>query len=285
MATPVARVRACTQSPTVPSRASSTTETYSPAPAGEYHWCPPRPRPAVCWPATTRVPSGVPCAASFAARSLVDEATGKYRTRDPSGVASPCVRACSSPSARPTGTDAARSISVMTGPSARVPARCRPRAPSASARRPTRSRRPSSPVPECASSVTPPDTSVFARPEMMVTACRISGVERLSSRMISAPDVAASAASSTLCASTSTAKAGRGRTGLRDGRTDPSGQPHVVVLDQDQVEQPEAMVGASADTHGVLLEGPQRGRGLTGIEDGDAPGGRVNKGARGGGNA
>ena len=107
MATPVARVRACTQSPTVPCCASSTTETYSPAPAGEYHWCPPRPRPAVCWPAMTRVPSGVPCAASFAARSLVDEATGKYRTRDPSGVASPCVRACSSPSARPTGTDAA----------------------------------------------------------------------------------------------------------------------------------------------------------------------------------
>ena len=48
------------------------TERYKPAPGGEAHVRPRRPRPAVCSSATTHVPSAAPASASRAATSLVD---------------------------------------------------------------------------------------------------------------------------------------------------------------------------------------------------------------------
>ena len=133
-----------------------------------------------------------------------------------------------------------RSRSQVRRP-ARCRARCRRPGPSASRRRPTRS----APVVASSgirSSVTPPDTSVFARPATIATAWRISGVVMLSSRMMSAPASAASDASATVWASTSTGRPGEAARAFARAWRDTAGQPDVVVLDQDQVEQPEAMV-------------------------------------------
>src|SRR5690606_5724135 len=56
---------------------------------------------------------------------------------------------------------------------------------------------------------------------------------------------------------------------------DPARERDVVVLDQDAVVEGHPVVGAAARTDGVLLDGPQRGRRLAGVEDRDAPGSRV----------
>ena len=55
----------------------STTEQYSPASGAENQRRPCRPRPAVCMPATTVVPSAAPAAASSRARSFVDDTTAR----------------------------------------------------------------------------------------------------------------------------------------------------------------------------------------------------------------
>ncbi len=57
--------------------------------------------------------------------------------------------------------------------------------------------------------------------------------DRLSARMMSAPAASASSTSSRLCASISTVRSGRCLRGTRHGRFDASGEPYVVVLDQD----------------------------------------------------
>src|SRR5258708_787023 len=50
----------------------SMADTYRPAPAGDAHLRPSRPRPDVCAFAATTEPSVAPCSAIAAARSLVD---------------------------------------------------------------------------------------------------------------------------------------------------------------------------------------------------------------------
>src|SRR5207249_1336144 len=49
--------------------------------------------------------------------------------------------------------------------------------------------------------------------------------------------------------------------GGRDGRGNPAGGCDVIVLDENAVVEPQAVIEAAADTHGVLLQDPQpRGR-------------------------
>ena len=52
-----------------------------------------------------------------------------------------------------------------------------------------------------------------------------------------------------------------------DRRADAAGEGDVVVLDQDRVVEAEAVVGAAADAHRVLLEGAQARRRLAGAGD------------------
>ena len=54
----------------------------------------------------------------------------------------------------------------------------------------------------------------------------------------------------------------------------------MVVLDQDAVVQPAAMVRAGAGADGVFLERTERRRGLARVEDGDRAAGRVDETAR-----
>ncbi len=151
MAMPVASVSLWTQSAADPSRASRIADMYRPEPGGENHACPARPRPAVCCPAMTSVPSDAAPSARRKARSLVDEATGKYSTVEPSGSASPCAIAAARPSSSSRGSGDGRSISGTAMAAVRSRARCRPPAPSGSRRRRRRSRRRSPPARECGS--------------------------------------------------------------------------------------------------------------------------------------
>ena len=117
------------------------------------------------------------------------------------------------------------------------------------------------------SRVTPPDTSIFARPAIRATASRVSSSDRLSSRMTSAP---AAIAASTCCEAL---RFDLDRHLLAGGfhplerHRDAAGEADVVVLDEDAVVQAAAMVAAAAGADGVLLERAQRRRGLAGIED------------------
>ena len=51
----------------------------------------------------------------------------------------------------------------------------------------------------------------------------------------------------------------------------------MVVLDQDPVVEPEAVIGASTRAHGVLLQGAHQRCRLARVEDGDATGGRIDE--------
>ena len=117
------------------------------------------------------------------------------------------------------------------------------------------------------SSVTPPEISTFARPRgaadgladvVDATCCRPASM--------SAPASSASSTSSSVCASTSTRRPGGALARARDRRRDAAGQPDVVVLDQDRVEQPEAVVGRRRRRDGVFLERSQRRRRLPRVE-------------------
>ena len=52
-----------------------------------------------------------------------------------------------------------------------------------------------------------------------------------------------------------------------DGRADPAGRRDVVVLDQDPVVEGEAVVEPAAHADGVLVEDPEPGSRLPGVED------------------
>ncbi len=52
-----------------------------------------------------------------------------------------------------------------------------------------------------------------------------------------------------------------------DGSRDAAGEAQVVVLDQDRVVEPDAVVRAAAAADGVLLERAQAGRRLARVED------------------
>src|SRR5687768_14974807 len=75
-ATPAAIVSIGTTAPS----GRSTTDTYSPAAAGDAHARPNRPRPAVCALAATTSPSAAPRSARTAAASLVDDTLGYQMT-------------------------------------------------------------------------------------------------------------------------------------------------------------------------------------------------------------
>ena len=127
------------------------------------------------------------------------------------------------------------------------------------------------------SSVAPPEISIPARPRTRATASRMTSVGRLSIRMTSAP------ASMRLIDFVETLRFdfdGKGRL-LRacpcDGLADASGEPHVVVLNQHGIEEPDAMIGRASHCHGVFFERAQRWRRLSGVEHGDASAGRVHE--------
>src|SRR5688500_6469184 len=63
----------------------NTTEMYSPAPGGENHFRPNRPRPSDCAQAMTVAPSGAPRSASAAATSFVDVVSKKKYAGSPNG--------------------------------------------------------------------------------------------------------------------------------------------------------------------------------------------------------
>ena len=75
------------------------------------------------------------------------------------------------------------------------------------------------------------------------------------------------------------------RARARPRACDAAGEPDVVVLDQDRVEEADAMVRRAAGAHRVLLERAQRRRRLARVEDGDAAAGRVDELARARGDA
>ena len=111
------------------------------------------------------------------------------------------------------------------------------------------------------------DTSSTARPATWATAARTSSGVMLSSSRRCAP---ASSASSISAASRTSTASGE----LRPGRARPSHrlahaarQRGVVLLDQDEVEQTDAVVDAAAVRDRGLLEHPQPGRGLARVED------------------
>ena len=52
----------------------------------------------------------------------------------------------------------------------------------------------------------------------------------------------------------------------------PAGQPLVVVLDQDPIVEPLAVIGAAAADDGVLFEDAEARRGLARVQDRDAAG-------------
>ena len=129
------------------------------------------------------------------------------------------------------------------------------------------------------SSVTPPEISIFARPrarrrrrECDRSACCRRGSSRRRPR---APRRPARASPPRFRPA---APAGGART--RDGGLDAAGQTDVVVLDQDRVEEADAMVRRAAGADGVLLQHAQRRRRLAGVEDRDAAAGRVDEPAR-----
>ena len=75
------------------------------------------------------------------------------------------------------------------------------------------------------------------------------------------------------------------RARARDRGGDAAGEADVVVLDQDRVEQADAVIDRAAGAHGVFLERAQRRRRLARVEDGDAPAGGVDEAPRARGDA
>ena len=67
--------------------------------------------------------------------------------------------------------------------------------------------------------------------------------------------------------------------GPADGGADAARRDDVVFLDQDAVVEAEAVIGAAADAHGVLLREPQAGQRLAGVQD---PGAGAGDGIRAG---
>ena len=167
----------------------STTDTYSPLPGGENQVCPRRPRPAVCSSATTTAPSLSPVAAIDAATSLVDPTVSKNTA--------PCdpIRPRSVSRGRLSRASISKLMSIAGAEwvSAPTETQSAPVAASSGMR----------------SSVTPPEISILARPFARATASRMSAVDMLSTRIVSAPAASASSTSARLSASISTGMPGR----------------------------------------------------------------------------
>ena len=109
----------------------------------------------------------------------------------------------------------------------------------------------------------------------------------LSSRTASAPWASASSNSARVRTSTSIGcDPRRLRCARSSSRRDAPRQRNVIVLDQHSVGKIQAMVLTAAAAHCVLVEHPQAGRGLAGVEDAcPGPGNRIHKLASQGGDA
>ena len=104
-----------------------------------------------------------------------------------------------------------------------------------------------------------------ARPPTCATAARISSGLMLSSSRRAGP--AASASSISAGSRTSTVTAGpAARRAPAHGRAHAAGHRAVVLLDQDRVVEPRAVVDPAAVRHRRLLERPQARRRLAGVE-------------------
>ena len=130
------------------------------------------------------------------------------------------------------------------------------------------------------SSVTPPEISVCARPRVRATASRISSSVRLSSRILSAPACKRLVDLREALRLDLDRQPGAMLPGPIDRRLDASGEPDVIVLDQDRVEQSGAMVGGAAGAHRVFLDHAKRRRRFSRVEHDDPPAGRVDESAR-----
>ena len=97
---------------------------------------------------------------------------------------------------------------------------------------------------------------------------------------MSAPARSASSTCARLCASTSIGMSRLRGAHPRHRRLDAAGQPDVVVLDQNAVVEPHAVIDGAAGAHRVLLERAQQRRGLARVEHDDAPARGVDELAR-----
>ncbi len=116
--------------------------------------------------------------------------------------------------------------------------------------------------------VTPPLASSVARPSTCATAARSPASSMLSSSSRGAPAASASSISRASRTSTSSVSASCGACVARacDRRRDASRGGDVVLLDQDRVVEPRAVVDRAAGRHRRLLERAQAGRRLARVE-------------------
>ena len=110
-----------------------------------------------------------------------------------------------------------------------------------------------------------PDASVITFPPAMPTAFLRSSTVMLSSRTASTPSESACSSCVDLDLDLDEV------TGMRlrafDGGADAAGKRNVVVLDQNRIIEPEAVIAAAAGADRVFFQRPKSGRGLAGADD------------------
>ena len=66
---------------------------------------------------------------------------------------------------------------------------------------------------------------------------------------------------------------------MRHRRCDATGEPNVIVLDEDGIEEPDPVIRRPASSDGVFLQHAKRGRRLARVEDRNAAAGGVHESA------
>ena len=116
------------------------------------------------------------------------------------------------------------------------------------------------------SGVTPPDTSISARPATRATASRTSAGVMLSSSSRGAPAASAASISASSRTSTVSGRSGRAARARRTASPTPPASAEWFSLIEDRVVEPGAVVDAAAVRDRRLLQPPQPGRGLARVE-------------------
>src|SRR5689334_17811004 len=278
MATPAASVRSSVaRGASTRARAgASTTDTYRPARGGENHVWPRRPRPAVCSSATTTDPSAsLPSAAAVAIRSsatsLVDEIVGRKSNRDARRPRRGPTRAIASRYSTPSGVAASEWFDFKTDVDRRRGMRQRAHRNEVGAgcrefRNPLE--RDTAGDFDLRTATGPRDRLADVGGRHVVDEDRVGARDKCSIHLVEPFrfDLHRHARPMRPCPGY--------------GRTHAAGEANVVVLDQDRVEQADAMVGGAAAAHGVLLQRPQGRRRLARVENRDPTAAGVDETAR-----
>ena len=247
------------------------TETYSPAPGGENHCRPKRPRPAVCAHATTVVPSVRTVfgqrGGDVVGRPGFGEEVERLAERAAVGARFELKAQPSAPAVDGSDIRLRRHAAALAGSRLELEAQV-------DRRRRVRQRADRHVVGAGRRQLGNP-IQRDAAGELDLRAAARSGepprgssaIDRLSTRMTSAPAASASSTWSRLCASISIGISWLRRFHLAHRLRDAAGETDVVVLDQDAVVEAAAVVGAAAGAHRVLLERAQRRRRLARVED------------------